>query len=879
MPKRNALATLAVSISVFIIFFGLIEAGCRLFWNEPEAPKKPAVHQILAHPNGRDEVFEVQPDDALGYRIVRKATAGDFTDSSNRSFSIKKSSNVFRIVCLGGSTTYGTGADSLTYSYPGDLQRIFKAAFPDCPRRVEVINAGEMGYHSWHSLLRAEIDLDGLNPDLYLVMDGLNDVAEVHRIRDMDELKKEEAILTGLINPPKSLLERAIGSVNRTCEHLAFYRFLRASLNSLRPEKLTPKDYRAKMDAFGYSRNMAALAKGRRAKGIEVQIVNYPWIVKQGLDWRGQLDRLPFPANRDIVELYSFGREYVSKANRDLADSGAVGLIDPQILFDALIDGGEPIQRLYSSDLVHLTNRANYLLARQIFEKLLQSPKLAHFLGGCASRPLLEIDSLPFSQHLINWGKDLVPLTFEQALKAPCPSQRIDGGKARIAKSDFNDWTVYEVEGSRGQTLTKVALDGAACKRLAFFPRLANYGDAISVTLKTPGAPDVELFHWEKMVEDGVWSTFGAAYAFDSPSPLPPGATLAINLTGHAQVYGKNGSLFFAAPPLCGEGKPGLTRPTAFEILQKNKAGVADIPFGVMLPPGSGLAEISLYAKDGENPLRKLTQEPVACRIDGSFKDVKPGLYRICVTSGVFHQCRETGVGSVFLVAGQSNVLSVPFNLAPPASKTGLVSVNIRKEEPDPDLLSDPDFHAFIIPTPNRTLQANACWIICGDLLAEHFKEPIGFVNVATSNTSSELWKPDGRCFSHLEAALKARPYAAVLWGQGESDIIDKLPEETSYRNMKGMIEASRAIRLGIPWIVALDSLDIGVPYDELPVRRAQRRILAEGLALQGPDMDRIRENKSWVGVADFGGGGILRVGELWYEPLAAFLEKANKTQ
>jgi len=875
MPKRRAVATLAVSIAVFVIFFGLIEAACRLFWNEPAPAERPVTHQILAHPNGRDDAFEVQPDETLGYRIVRKAAAGGFTDSNGRAFSIKKPAGVFRIICLGGSTTYGTGADSLAYSYPADLQRIFEAAFSGCPRRVEVINAGEMGYHSWHSLLRAEIDLDGLDPDLYLVMDGLNDVAEVHRIRDLDALKKEKAILTGLIDQPQPLLERAIGAANRACEHLAFYRFLRSALKPQRSAGINAEDYRAKMDAFGYSRNMALLAKGRRAKGIDVVIVNYPWIVRDGLDTRVQLDRLPFPADRNHVELYRFGRDYVSNANKELASAGAVGLIDPQILFDAMIAKGEPLQRLYSSDLVHLTNRGNYLLARDIYENLLKSPKLARFFDGCAPRSLLEIDSLPLSQHLVNWGKGLAPLTFDQALKSPRPLQRIDPGKARVAKSDFNDWTVYEVENAEGGAHIAVALDDFAGGRLVFFPRLANYGDEVSIVLKTPGAPDAKLFNWDKFVEDDVWSTFGAAYAFDAP-PVPPGATLDIGLTGHAQVYGKDGALFFAAPILCGDKEAGLTRPTAFEIIQKNSSGLADIPVEGVLPPGSGIAKLDLFPLGASKPAQSLALAPVACRVGGAFSGVKPGFYQVCVTSGSFRQCREVGIGTVFLVAGQSNALSIPLGLEPPISRTGMVSVNKRNKELNSDLLGDPDFHAFLVPSPGNVLSANACWIVCGDLLAERFNEPFGFVNVAISNTSSMCWKPGAQCYKHLEAALKARPYAAVLWGQGESDVIDNLPEKTSYENMRAMIEASRAIRPGIPWIIALDSLKADAPYDELPVRRAQRKIISEGLALQGPDMDTIRDNKDWVGFADFGGGGIIRLGEMWAKILSTFLEMGD---
>lgn len=338
-------------------------------------------------------------------------------------------------------------------------------------------------------------------------------------------------------------------------------------------------------------------------------------------------------------------------------------------------------------------------------------------------------------------------------------------------------------------------------------------------------------------------------------------------------------ALMVAPPNLFAQSDADLLRPVAFEIIQKGNNGLADIPYECILPPDSESADVALYAKDGDQPTQRATRLTGNGRASGVFKDVAPGFYRLCATSHNFRDCRMVGVGTLFLVAGQSNVLSIPAGLEPPVSKTGMVSVNRRDERPPTDLLADPNLRAFVIPSQDDRLQANACWIVCGDLLAETTGEPVGFMNVAVSATSSDAWKPDGGCFPALEALLSERPFAAILWGQGESDVLGKLSETTSYQNMKDMIEASRAIRPDIPWIVALDSLKTDVPYDDLPVRRAQRRIIDEGLALQGPDLDQIREHKGWVGIADFGGGGIVRAGELWFESLASFLATTEKSE
>lgn len=547
-------------ITIIIGFFALLEISVRCFWNQPatdsnrdSAPPK----QIFAHPNGRDDAFDIQPDPVLGYRMVRQTPKEAFVDSNGVHFSRKKPDGVFRIICLGGSTTYGIGADSIKYSYPGDLQRFFDAGFADCPRKIEVINAGEMGYHSWHSLLRVKLELGELSPDLYLVMDGLNDVAEIQRIKNIDELRKEEDILRGLASfkPTASdRLRKILGATNSLCEHLAFYQLLRHVISSVQA-KATPedrdKDFTLKMHAFGYARNMEALAKAARDQGAQTVIVNYPWIVAPKIDWKEQLKRLPFPASRGVVELYARGRTYVGAANHKLTASNDVGLADPQVLFDSLADQGEPIQRIYCSDLIHFTNRGNYLLARSVYESLLTDPALKAFLGECLPASLRDIDNLPLSQFLMGWGRGLVQYSMDDALKLPRFPQHIAPSMAKIANSDFNDWVVFTPEDLRSQepTIISVTLSDSVEQGLFFFPRLAHLGDEVRVTVAGPnGAADKELFTWNKNIEDGIWSPFGAAYALSPDVLLPSGVILTIRLTGNAQVYGKNGDIFFKAP-------------------------------------------------------------------------------------------------------------------------------------------------------------------------------------------------------------------------------------------------------------------------------------------------------------------------------------------
>ena len=89
-------------------------------------------------------------------------------------FPVEKSDDVFRIVCLGGSTTYGRPFYDLT-SFPGWLREFLTAAQPD--RKWEVINAGAISYASYRVLGVME-ELADYDPDLFIVYTGQNEFLE-----------------------------------------------------------------------------------------------------------------------------------------------------------------------------------------------------------------------------------------------------------------------------------------------------------------------------------------------------------------------------------------------------------------------------------------------------------------------------------------------------------------------------------------------------------------------------------------------------------------------------------------------------------------------------------------------------------------------------
>ncbi len=96
---------------------------------------------------------------SLGYR-------GDEID-------MPKKKGRFRIVCLGGSTTYTTRVDDYQMSYPYLLEKYLKGRGFEY---VECINSGAGGWSSWESLINFELRVLDLQPDMIIIYHGINDI-------------------------------------------------------------------------------------------------------------------------------------------------------------------------------------------------------------------------------------------------------------------------------------------------------------------------------------------------------------------------------------------------------------------------------------------------------------------------------------------------------------------------------------------------------------------------------------------------------------------------------------------------------------------------------------------------------------------------------
>ena len=126
------------------------------------------------------EAFRYRPHHYLCYVLNEEYAPPDSKNRHNSAgfrgeeVSREKPDGVYRIACLGGSTTYTDYVDDHRGSYPHQLQTVLREEYGH--EGVEVINAGVGGYTSWESLLNLQMRVLPFQPDLVIVYHGTNDV-------------------------------------------------------------------------------------------------------------------------------------------------------------------------------------------------------------------------------------------------------------------------------------------------------------------------------------------------------------------------------------------------------------------------------------------------------------------------------------------------------------------------------------------------------------------------------------------------------------------------------------------------------------------------------------------------------------------------------
>jgi neutral ceramidase len=208
-------------------------------------------------------------------------------------------------------------------------------------------------------------------------------------------------------------------------------------------------------------------------------------------------------------------------------------------------------------------------------------------------------------------------------------------------------------------------------------------------------------------------------------------------------------------------------------------------------------------------------------------------------TPPIMYTVRPFGVGEVFLVAGQSyatNCNDERLNVTDPEGQV----VAFDSQKGTWAVANDPQ------PTFDPS-DGGSIWPPVGDALARELGVPIAFANVAVGGTSSVEWQPEGKLHPNLVKAGQALgQFRAVLWQQGESDVIIDTPAETYVSNIRTIRDsAAKAWGVNPPWLLAKSTLHptvYNLPEREQRIRGAIDTLTKLSGFRPGPDTDTLKD-------------------------------------
>lgn len=331
-----------------------------------------------------------------------------------------------------------------------------------------------------------------------------------------------------------------------------------------------------------------------------------------------------------------------------------------------------------------------------------------------------------------------------------------------------------------------------------------------------------------------------------------------------------------------------LRSPTPYEVIQRQgfdpphahanqpggpKLGFADVPIQgsfTAIPEESFDYRIVLLDEAFGQAVdwTKFTPKRNGETVDGTVRVHAGGWYRLEIRQRVNDETRATatvqpfGVGEVIVIAGQSYADGANDELLKVEEKQGrVVAYDVLKKSWS--IANDPQ--------PNRAT-GGTIWPALGDYLVPVARVPVGFVNVAVGGTASRQWLPGEKLYEGLETGGKsAKRFRAVLWQQGESDVIENVSTEKYVENLSRIRSSlSKSWGFDPPWLLAKSTLHPTVyvkPVEEERIRSAIDQLCRTPGFRSGPDTDVLAgENRGGIkSRRHFTGIGQRRAALLWF--------------
>ena len=368
-------------------------------------------------------------------------------------------------------------------------------------------------------------------------------------------------------------------------------------------------------------------------------------------------------------------------------------------------------------------------------------------------------------------------------------------------------------------------------------------------------------------------------------------------------------AVVFASPSAVSAATVTLTAPVDFQVHQRSSKDLGSITIvGNLTEIDATTAVLEARIVLGAQVVewRRLATTFMGTTFQARIPAPAGGWYRLEVRAMVDGKAltqvavEHVGIGDIFVVAGQSNSANHG------AEKQLVTSGKVAT-------CNGAQWRIANDPQPGASGGGGSFMPALGDVLAQRFGVPIGFIACGIGASSVREWLPKGSRFPNpptivsrvqqlsdgaweskgeafvmFTARLKAHGphgFRAVLWHQGESDANQRDTSRTLpgklYREYLELLirESRRACGWEAPWFVA--QVSYHVPGDESSpdIRAAQASLWTDGIALEGPDSDALkaewRENGG-KGV-HFSGPGLREHAARWAEKVAPWLEQQER--
>lgn len=364
---RSPIAFIAYCGFLFLLM-AFAEGGARVLSSTIDDPGLRRILYDYGRLSGGDpQDFRFAPDPILPYRLKPgfEFTSPDgFQKTRHNSDGFRgedfppKSERTLRILCLGGSTTYGVSVVDDATTYPAELSRLLNNRLESTTwENFEVFNMGVGGYTSREVLTTLIEHGLRLYPDVVVIQSGVNDVAP----RFYPEFQSDYSHFRKRLEPFNTSFAARMAYRSHLFLMMGWKLgyLTPLTLQSLSQYPLPPAaGFAANMesnDTTAYRNNLSQIIDSAEAADVRI------WLLTQAHMFGGG-NESPNEEMRIMDESYLRGLKEHNNLIHDLAVSKSIGLVD--------LEKAMPIRRSYFRDPIHMTEEGNRVKARIIADTI-----------------------------------------------------------------------------------------------------------------------------------------------------------------------------------------------------------------------------------------------------------------------------------------------------------------------------------------------------------------------------------------------------------------------------------------------------------------------------------------------------------------------------